>query len=497
MAARGLTQQVGLVAAGRLAQTLSVYLIVNIILSRAWLEAEFGLFAALWSLGNACIPVFLLGLPTCLLYFFPRLQPQQRGDLVWQFSVLLLGSGFLLAVGLYAAPDLFARWLGLEVEKGAGMMRHYLFPFLPYVLSQIMGGHIEPALVAAGRPQWQAWLALVGALGLVGAAWVGLVWQWSVAQVLLGFSLVGLVRLGLGLGLVGLAVGWGTRSWIGVGTYLRYAWPIGLNDSLGALSRSLDRLVVLAFLPLGSFAAYHLGAFEVPVSLLLAGVVTVLVPEVSRFYKAGNAAAIGRLWHMAVRRLALIILPMFAFLLVFAQPLITWVYPHTYSRSAIVFQVFLLMLPLRVAVYNPLLVGMGKARWVLWGSLGDLILNGVLSLMLVQVLKAWGSDWALLGPAVATVVATYLQVVFLIGVIGRQLSWKVGDLLPWGYLLWLGGLSCLAVLIAWMVANGLKMPWAQVLVGGVVFVVLFGGLLVLRPADREELLQIRNSLLGR
>ena len=66
-----LTRKIGVVAAGRAANTASLIAIYALV-ARAWTAEECGLFMAVWVVGNALIPVFLLGLPTSLLYFFPR-----------------------------------------------------------------------------------------------------------------------------------------------------------------------------------------------------------------------------------------------------------------------------------------------------------------------------------------------------------------------------------------------------------------------------------------
>ncbi len=69
-----------------------------------------------------------------------------------------------------------------------------------------------------------------------------------------------------------------------------------------------------------------------------------------------------------------------------------------------------------------------------WGSLFDLAFNAVLSVGLVFWLTQSGSAWAYLGPAIATVVATYAQVAFLVGAIAIHLRWTWSELLPWSAL---------------------------------------------------------------
>ena len=207
-----------------------------------------------------------------------------------------------------------------------------------------------------------------------------------------------------------------------------------MNDAVGALSRTVDRIVILYFFTHETFAEYHFGAVEVPISLLLAAVVTVLVPEVSALYQRGDRQAIAHLWRQAVSRLALIALPLFCFLFAFADVFIAWYLPAEYAASTWVFRIFLLSLPLRCAVYNPLLVGMGKASWALWGSLFDLAFNAALSVGLILWLTQSGSAWAYLRPAIATVVATYAQVAFLVGAIAIHLRWTWSELLPWSAL---------------------------------------------------------------
>jgi len=318
-------------------------------------------------------------------------------------------------------------------------------------------------------------------LGIGGAA---VIWGWEVGEVLWAFSGLGGLRLAAGYALVGAALGWGGwgRRVEGLGEFLRYSLPVALGDGVGSLARAVDRLVVLWFFSTETFAFYHLGAIEVPVSVLLASATAVLIPQVSGLHAQGRREEIAGLWRSAVERLSLVVLPLFFLLLALSGTLVELFYPRQYGQSAWVMRVFLLTLPLRCAIYNPLLVGMGKARWVLWVGAGDLLLNLGLSLLLTQSLLTLWPAWAFLGPALATVLSTWVQVAALVGLIAWQLGLGPGRLLPWGQLGRVSLVSALAGGLCWAAAL-LPLPaLLRVALGGAVFgaVAWWGS----RPADR-------------
>ena len=484
MTARGrLTRKIGVVAAGRAANTASI-LAVYALVARAWTPEECGLFGAVWLVGNALIPVFLFGLPTSLLYFFPR-----RGEprlLVGQVMLCLAASGLALAGSLWLWGGALADVL-VQAASDGEQVAAYLLLFLPYLFAAVAAGGAEAALVAADREHYLAWLQLAMSGALVAGAGGALGLGWTPAQVLGLFSGLGVLRLLAICWLVRLALAGGRWwGWEGLGELMRYARPVGFNDAVNSLSRYVDRFVILHFFAAGTFAEYHFGAIEVPISLLLSAVTSVLIPEISRLFQADRRDEILALWQRAVSRLALLVLPLAAFLLAFAGPLIGWLFPE-YDRSAWVFRIYLLVLPLRCAAYNPLLVGMGKARWALWSSVGDLCCNIGLSLALISYLQVAHPVWAFLGPAVATTVVTYLQVAFLLAAIGWHLRCGLHQLLPWGRLLRISASVGAAAVISRWVSVDVGGDFLQVVVGGVCFVVLVAVVTWANPQDRAEL----------
>lgn len=491
-----LTRKVGLVAVGRAANAMAIYA-VYALAARTWDKVQCEVFAALWVLSNALVPIFLIGLPTAVLYFFPLRKDTRR--LALQAGSAALLSALCLGAILYGAGiELFAVLNGREgLPPG---MEAPLVAFIPYVVALVAGGVLDALLIASDRAHWQALLSIGSGTGLVAAAALGYALALSPAQVMAVISLVGVLRLVVAYGLVHRAVPTTTSEESGDGwrVLLGYSRPIALNDAVGALSRTIDRLVILYFFSHETFAEYHFGAVEVPISLLLAAVVTVLVPEISALYRAGNKAAIADLWRQAVTRLALIVLPLFCFLFAFADAFIGWYLPEEYGASIWVFRIFLLALPLRCAVYNPLLVGMGKAAWALWGSLGDLALNAALSVALVLWLNAASSPWAFLGPALATVLATYVQVAFLVALIALHLGWSWAQLLPWAALarFALGGMLA-AGIARWISAWGGEQAVAQLMLGGMVFVSVMGGVLFSNGEDRRGIGALLAQLIGR
>ena len=487
--AESLTRKIAIVACARGVSTASIFA-VNVILTRAWTQEEFGRFGSVWVLANTLIPVFLAGLPTGLLYFFPRRNEHGQAVLVSQTALCLLVSGLILACLLQLGSMAQLSWEAADFSA----LGRYITPFLPYAAAIVAAGYAESALVAAGRATWQAGLALGTAAGMVVAALTTALAGWGLAEFLLAVSSLALLRCAVASLLVARAVGFGWPPGDRFGELLRYSFQIGLNDAVGSLSRNVDRLVVFLFFSASAFGIYHIGAIEVPVGLLLSAVITVLVPEMSARYRDGDLAGIAALWKRSVGALALFILPLFCFLFAFAGELIALYVPEEYRESEAVFRIFLLMLPLRCAVYNPLLIATGKAHWAIWGSVGDLLLNFILSVTFVQVLLGKAPGQALLGPALATVLATWVQTSLLVFLISRHLRRGLADLLPWSRLARVAAISSTVALVSAAAAELAGDPLVRLVLGSGVFAA--GSLLALfrHPEERQEIRALVRSL---
>jgi O-antigen/teichoic acid export membrane protein len=503
--AAGLTRRIGIVALGRAAHMASL-LAVSVVLADFLLQEQVGIYKAVWLLVNSLVPLASLGVPAALLYYFPQMSPERRPALVFQALGAVLAAALALVAALYFFGDPLARLIGIE-NAGAELvfLQPYLRPFLPYVFFLVVGGAVEAVLVAAGRPHWQAGAQLVFAVLMTGLALWARSEGWDLSDLLGAFGLMGLARLIVALVLVWRCGVWSHISaaaeaglWEGARSRWSYARTIWYNDGIGSASRLVDSLVILHLFTIEVYAEYSLGNIEVPVNLLLAATVTVLVPEISRLYQNGDLSGIATLWRESVARLSLVIWPLFFFLFTHADSIMA-MYPDNYGRTAWVFRVFLLALPLRIAVYNPLLVGIGKAKWALWGSVGDLLLNIGLSLTAYYILIRIWPEWAFLGPAGATVFATYIQVFFLVAAIAVHLRWQVGQLLPWASLGRGLGLGLLAsgfslVFAAWAGHWWGGHAWGSLLVGSGIFAMVYGVGWSLGGEERRRLLGLLRGL---
>ena len=183
---------------------------------------------------------------------------------------------------------------------------------------------------------------------------------------------------------------------------LRYGFPLALTGLAGMFAFQFDRLVVSRNFTPALYAVYAIGAVELPLSVIVQQAVNaVLVPAMTRHYAAGDMPGLTALWKRAIRRTSLVLLPTFVFFMLTAEETVRILYGAAYHESAVVFRIYLCLVPLRVATYGIITQAIGKTRVNLSASLVLLAVNAVLVLALVGPL-------GLPGPAVATVLATFI-----------------------------------------------------------------------------------------
>ena len=273
------------------------------------------------------------------------------------------------------------------------------FPFLAFVAAVM-----PAALIAARRATLAAVLnAASGALTLVcvvTAALIapdaqhmaaGLVVAQFVATLISSFAVYRSVGISLRR----------ERVVSGALALLRYGFPLALTGLAGMFAFQFDRLVVSRNFTPALYAVYAIGAVELPLSVIVQQAVNVvLVPAMTRHYAAGDMPGLTALWKRAIRRTSLVLFPTFVFFMLTAPETVRILYGAAYHESAVVFRIYLCLVPLRVATYGIITQAIGKTRVNLYGSFVLLATNAILVLALVGPL-------GLSGPAVATVLATF------------------------------------------------------------------------------------------
>ncbi len=442
---------------------LVVQLLLGVFLARFWSREVYGSFLQVTMLVATVSPILFLGLPSSLYYFLPRYADERRERVLVQTIGLLLILGGVGAVGVAGlAPALAAALNNADLVPAIRRYGLGLAGMLPAATA-------HPLLLSMQRPR-AATLVVFG-VALADAAV-------TASAVLAGASLETLAAALAALHVaVGAAVTLGVALLVRpagrralwpidralLAEQLRYAVPFATSIHVATASRFLDRYIIgAAFVP-GLFAVYAVGAREVPVvPLVISSITIVLQQRFTELHREGRTPEILHAWRAAMRKQALLVLPLAALLCLLAEPFITGLYSERYRDSVPVFRVYLGLLVLRIAAWPMVLVATGETRALLRGSLLALLVNVAVSVALVRPL-------GLLGPAVGAVAGPALAALYYLRRTERVLGVTWRRIVPWSALARGAGSAAAAALVL-----APLLPHAEGPLGAAALAVAFG-----------------------
>ena len=199
---------------------------------------------------------------------------------------------------------------------------------------------------------------------------------------------------------------------------LKISAPIIFSLFVSGSAEYIDGIIVKAKFDDMFFAVYRYGAKELPVLLIVANTFsTAMIPAIATNLNDGLAELkekSAKLMHL--------FFPLTMVLLIISPVLFKYVFNENFIYSALIFNIYLLLIIPRVLFPQTVLTGMQKTKFLLISSILEIIINVSLSIYLAGKIK-------LPGIAVGTFVAYTFDKVFLIGV-----NWFVYGVKPSSYI---------------------------------------------------------------
>ena len=178
--------------------------------------------------------------------------------------------------------------------------------------------------------------------------------------------------------------------------HLHYGYPLILTTFLGASANYIDGFLVLNRFDSSTFAIFRYGAKEFPLVLLMANALSnAMIPE---FSQKGNFSTSLSALRKKSKTLMHLLFPITIGFMILSP----WLYPIIFStdfvESAVIFNIYLLLITSRLLFPHSLLIGMKKTKIILYASVAEFFINISLSLIFIGF-------WGIRGVAFATVIA--------------------------------------------------------------------------------------------
>jgi O-antigen/teichoic acid export membrane protein len=451
------------------ALTMLVGIISTAVLARVFSQNDYASYRQALLAFTFALPFVTLGLDKALYYFLPGDEKRSRGILCENLLLLLCG-GLLLSLFLMSGGNIL-----LARRFNNPDLANLLLLLAPYPLFVLPAASLASCLMARDRTGQVAGFNIASRALLFAAIVVpGLLWA-TPSSAIAGTMAWAAVTTAIAVALMFRACNAG--SWKptmdGLLKQIRFSVPLGLATLVGAVSLSLDQVMVASLCAPAVFAVYVNGAVEIPVISMVSGsAASVLLVDYARLYREGRVQEMIVLIHRAMVKSALFLLPAMVYLFCVGPELMRFVFGAAYAESSVPFRVYLLMLPVRTLNFGAVLQATGNSSRILVQSLIALATNAIL---------LW---WAigLLGPLLAPVgpvLSLYLFVVpYLVFSLSKILCCRVTSLFPWAELIRLMAASCIAlpvvIALKYLAAgwpDALMLFVSAVLYGGITFAV--------------------------
>ncbi|MDH4276131.1 MAG: oligosaccharide flippase family protein, partial [Gammaproteobacteria bacterium] len=262
---------------------------------------------------------------------------------------------------------------------------------------------------------------------------------------------------------------------------LAYSLPLALSFLLGLIGRTIDKFLISVNFTPAQMAVYSVGAVELPLdSIFQASVANVLRASFPELVKKGDLTEMIRIWRAAVRKLALIILPVFVFLLGYSTVFITFLFTDAYIDSVDIFRIYLFLVPLHILLLSILPQAFGKTKLTMKIVMICATFNIFCSFVLVKTIGYYG-------PAIATVATSYLTAGLYLYFGLKLLKCNVRTLVPLRSILRVVTSASLGVIVGLLFISGIESKFLKLLLGGIIFLSVYcSALLVTSEISRSE-----------
>ncbi|MCE5249097.1 oligosaccharide flippase family protein [bacterium] len=441
---RSMGGKVGIVGSGRGIYVFSLF-ILNIGLARSMGTAGFGAFQQVFMF-SALFMILSIGIPETLYFFLPRLTPEERPGFLGQTLLILGMGGVLVACVFWFGAPLFA-----GIQKNPEIVSN-LRLFGLYGGFLIASSFADPIFITFKRLKYLFILSSLHGIFFI----VLTVWQYitkaDAQKLFIVMAVFGLVKLMLSvMYLYKMRGDTGPISFFSgrhmVLLQMSFSLPIALTNTIDIISKWLDKFVISIFYGAVPLGIYYVGAIEIPfIGVLLSSIYSVVSPVINKLHHDQNNAGFALFVNKTLKLTAKIIWPLFVYLMIFSDHLVPLVFRADYAASVPTFRIYLLLMPVRIALYGVIIIALGKPKVVFWTSFAALAVNLVLNVVLIRFI-------GFQGPAIATVFSTYVHVIILMVIIIRTLKVSFGDLVPVKTLFDIGITSTIAGLVAFLLTR--------------------------------------------
>ena len=332
-----------------------------ILLAHKLTPASLGLYKQVFLVVNTALNVIPLSFGMNVYYFLPR-EPARRGQVVFNTILVLCAAGLLagLLVALWPAVlSLVSK--GPEIRLYAPLIGATILLWIPCMLVEILpiaNQELKLAMtisIAAQILRTALFLAAAIFWGTVSSlVWAAVIYGLIAASAFLYY----LVRRFPGF--------WRNIDFALLGEQLSYATPLGLMGIVWYFQSDLHNYFVSNQFGAAAFAVYSIGCFQLPVLQLISEATnSVLISQMAALQRDNQTDKMLALSLRSMRKMAAVLFPIYAFLMVAGQQFIEFLFSDRYLASWPIFRINLTLLPLGVILLDPIVRAYAEYRYIL------------------------------------------------------------------------------------------------------------------------------------
>jgi O-antigen/teichoic acid export membrane protein len=218
---------------------------------------------------------------------------------------------------------------------------------------------------------------------------------------------------------------------------LSFAGPLGTAALVQTAGRSVGKIFISSTLGPAALAYYACGAYLQPiVRVMRSGIEDAVYPELVRAHDQPGGAL--RLWQRVNVLNCVMFFPVFVLLVYYAKLIVTTLFTDAYLPAVPIFNVYAFFLLRRCFNTDVLVRTSGRTAFMLWGTIGALVTNILLIMLLSRV-------FGMIGPAIAFIAAEIALEIYYVHQARRAIQFTLANLADWNSLLRIAASCALAL----------------------------------------------------